>query len=666
MATKVTEDDLVPKATGSGSATKVTEKDLSEGPMGLWETIMRSATTARIGMDVGGALAGAGVGTIFGGPIGGILGAGYGAWGANLGADWLQSLQPVEPKETGLLPHEFALPREARMGSVPMGEFPEALARAAIPGLAAAGGQAAGPYVGAAVRGGTRSAVRGPGLGATGLDEGVEASGARGVQQSIYDLVPFGAKPSVAQATGMSALDGLESMVAKIPGGHGRIRKVVQATTDKIGRAIEATNRRIFGRTHSDPTVAGQQIKTGLVGRHGDEPLNSWVGRFRAKQEALFAKLDEFIPADKVVSTKETSEMLLELSARVSSEELNKILTSPSLRALFEAIPETVPYGILKELRTAVGAKLSSPSLLDDVSVGEWKRVYGALSNDMKAALPLDEATGRPLSSAMRAWERANGYTRAGMTRIEEIIAPLIGNKVPEKIFAALEGSAKQGRTVVNAVRRSLDPEQWEAVAMNMVHRMGRAVGSQQDDLGSAWSFQTFLTNWDKYQRAGTLDAVFNTPGMRMYFRDLKGLARAANRSRESSKAFYNPSGTAAPTMAGSMVVGSLATGGTMAAAGVPGAWAALAIAPAVALGSNVMARLMTSKAFVHWLARATKIAPNGFSAHLGRLSAVAATADRDVQDAIVQYLKQFDPPEAAPPGAAPAEYDPAGMMPGS
>jgi hypothetical protein len=55
--------------------------------------------------------------------------------------------------------------------------------------------------------------------------------------------------------------------------------------------------------------------------------------------------------------------------------------------------------------------------------------------------------------------------------------------------------------------------------------------------------------------------------------------------------------------------------------------------------GAPMSAKLLTSPRFVKWLAQATRVAPNGMGAHIGRLSAIAADSDADTRDAIKGYL---------------------------
>ena len=67
------------------------------------------------------------------------------------------------------------------------------------------------------------------------------------------------------------------------------------------------------------------------------------------------------------------------------------------------------------------------------------------------------------------------------------------------------------------------------------------------------------------------------------------------------------------------------------------------------AIGANQAARLMTSKSFVRWLAQSTKVRPNGWGAHVGRLAGVAASSpDLDVQQALMDYMTALDQGKAS------------------
>lgn len=547
---------------------------------------------------IGGTI-GAGVGALSApvtGPAGPLVGAGLGTMAgeelANLGARALgvEDTRTLEERGKGSL----------------------------VLGGGAAAGQMLGGAGGAAGRGATKRAFRGG------------EAGRREVEKSVEDLARFGTTPSVAQATQSQFLDGVESLVSRIPGGAGRIREVVKDTSETIAENIERKAAQIGGRTGLDPEFTGRVIQKGIKAEQ--EGIEGFVERFQGQAKKLFNELDKFIPGDTQVTTTASRKALDGLGNKIDIPEINALLTAPTVRKLGEVLPESLTYAQLKQIRTAVGAKLGAFDLVGDIPKADLKQLYRALSDDMRTAA---KARG---PEATKAFNRSNTFYSAGLKRIDDVLEPLVRNRSPEEVFKALERGGKSGATQIRTVMKSLTSEQRRVVSATVMRRLGQAVSGQQGAEGGVFSLSTFLTNWNRLDKAAK-DALFRRPGLQGMAHDLDALARAAERAQESSKAFFNPSGTAAAGVGsfGIMVsAGSLVTG---AATGSPGFLMFPAIMASGAVSANGAARLMTNPNFVRWLARSTRLEPNGVGAHIGRLSALATTADPETKQAIAEFV---------------------------
>ena len=155
---------------------------------------------------------------------------------------------------------------------------------------------------------------------------------------------------------------------------------------------------------------------------------------------------------------------------------------------------------------------------------------------------------------------------------------------------------------------------------------MGRATSGAQDDLGQSWSFNTFLTNFDKmHPRAREM--VFGGQGADQQIRDI---ARYSSRLRETDR-FRNFSNTARNTLAGAFltVVGGSLWHGDVVAAGIE-----TAAIPA----ANVAARLfMETPAMRQWTRTTLRAMTEGSNATLQaqtrRLGMIAAREPAFAQD---------------------------------
>jgi hypothetical protein len=251
-----------------------------------------------------------------------------------------------------------------------------------------------------------------------------------------------------------------------------------------------------------------------------------------------------------------------------------------------------LPYTGLKQLRTMVGNEMADSGLMSDVPRSKWKALYGALTEDMKAAA---ESAG---PQAVKDFNRANGYYRGAMRRMEYLDSVIEKNGGPEAVFKAATAGTKEGATTINAVMKSLPPEAQRSVSATVLRRMGRAAAGAQDDVGGQFSTERFLTNWNNLSPSAK-GVLFDRYGAG-FRQDMDQVAKVASNLRSGSKVFSNPSGTtqglaqqgAATAFVLAFFSGNFGTAGLI-AGGVGGA--------------NLTARVMTNPNAVKWLAKTTK-----------------------------------------------------------
>lgn len=547
---------------------------------------------AELAGGTGGAIGGAAAGTP-GGPAGiiagGIAGAGAGATAAK------EAVQRAAMKLSGVDDQ-----RTTRQ------QIKDAATTAAF--------NAAGEGAGKLVAAGGKAIIKGLARGG--------AKGRAETQQAIDDLEKFGSTPSAAQATQNAALDTIESFTGKVPGGAGVIRQAAQRQSETVAAGMDAKIAAMNRGVTPDDYISGKAVISGIDG---------FVKNFSDKADVLYGKLDGFLPAAHPVQVSNTQHVLTELATPTpGAANVSATLANPALVKLGEALGKdatggALPYGVMKDLRSSIGRRLGTPQLHDDIPRAQLKQVYAALTSDLRAAAQ-QQGPG-----ATKAFDRANTFYKAGIDRMDKMLDPLLRNRVPEQAYAAFESSAKQGPSRIMALRRSVTPDQWNAITGSVVDRLGRAKPGYQGVERENFSFQNFLANWQRLPDRSK-DVLFSGPGMGTMRADLDGLARASDRIRVSSKAFANPSGTGGVAMGGAMILGAIASTLT----GHFGAGAGLAAAIPSANGA---AHLLTNPKFVRWLAQSTKIQPAGIGAHIGRLGAIAAESDPATRDAILGVL---------------------------
>lgn len=423
--------------------------------------------------------------------------------------------------------------------------------------------------------------------------------GKQRLRDAIDDFAKFGDTPTVGVGSGNSLRQGLENLSSRVLGGGAfrhafeRTSQRMQAQLSKIASGISPV---------SGDVEAGRVAQKGITGEGG------FLDRFSAKSTGLWRRVDDYVPKESDVRIDEAKSALDEL---VSNGRFAKLLNNPILASLKatvdEAGGETVKYSELSSLRSLIGRKLGSDDLVSDIPRAELKRLYGALSEDMKAAA---SAAG---PEALRAWKRANSYTRAGHERIDDFVERIAGKVELDKVFAAATRGG-EGVQAINAIKRSLRPKEWEAVAGNVVRKLGKSSAGQQNADGDDFSVAKFLTDFNKLGRAK--DVIFSgSEKLNQYGKDLKAIARAADRLKAASKEMANQSGTAQATVNYGIVggaAGALASGNL-------GAFGAILLGVAANTGA---ARLLTNPRFVRWLARMP--AAQEWMHHVSRLAAIA------------------------------------------
>ena len=531
-----------------------------------------------------------------------------------------------------------------------------ASAGAASRGTREAGG-GEGAQLAAALAGGLA-----PTVGAFGAKEALRRAirgGEEGRQQMADNIATFenaaGITPTLGQATQSRAIQAAETGLSSVPGSAGFMARRGEIQAKALQDSIQEITDKLS--PNANGWGAGEAIAKGV---------STFQNNVRTVQKHLYGKLDEHIPAGTMISSDRTRAALEDLNAGIEgapalsawfknariqgiegglkrdTTELDAILSRPGVqqqanemrgrlqaqaaridaenseRALLgmnnmqpRMTPEQIearvqgmltskvdgqlPYESLKKLRTLVGQEISDGGLVADVPKSKWRALYAALSDDLGTAA---EQAG---PAAQQAWSRANQYTKASIQRLEQLES-VVNRDAPEKIFKAATSGLSDGGTQIQRLMKSMPTSNRREVTAAVLQRLGRARNSAQNEMGEAFSPETFLTNLAAMSPPAR-DALFANSGFPGLRKRVEIMGQMAALRRDGAQVFANPSGTARQTaLIGGMsgLMASIATGNIGALMGLG----------AVAASAKATAAIATNPQFVKKVAERTVMNP--------------------------------------------------------
>lgn len=437
----------------------------------------------------------------------------------------------------------------------------------------------------------------------------------------LDDFASFGSTPTAGMVSGRQGLQGAENVSSKALGGA-----PLTKASDKIAENMQAKLNNIANSISSreGAETAGLQVQKGITGPGG------FMDRFRQNSSVLWNKSDSLIDNTLPMPLTATRTKLNEL---VQSGNMGQILNNPKLAQIKDVLEQTpqVDYATARALRSSIGQKLASNDLASDIPRAELKQIYGALSNDIK------ELAANSSPEALKAFERANAFTRTGHERIDDHLQRIVNQVNPDKVFADLSRGG-EGIKAIQTVKKSIPKEDWEVVAANVVRRLGRSTSGQQNAvgenaLGDSFSINKFVTDWDKLGPAKK--AIFSgSEKLDKYADNLNKIARAASVVKEAGLPSANASGSA--QAASRYAAGSAAVGSAVTMNPTP----ILIAAGSVAM-NNAGARLMTNPRFVALLAnQGNKPLSKAF---IGILAGLAKESSAQEAADIYELTKEFE-----------------------
>lgn len=410
---------------------------------------------------------------------------------------------------------------------------------------------------------------------------------------------PISAGPIVKAA--QRGNEGLRDAVSRIAASQGDV-----PTTDVAGESIQQAAKRLSAQTRD-------------IGNTNYTRAFEEAGPLQIPATNAIGKIDDML--SKLSGAPDTNASTIAELNRIKGD-LQRGLTAEQIH----------------ELRSNISGGVFDGKLRSSKDQGRMKAVRAALTDDMLGYL---KSTG--LTRAANRIEKADKYWADRVEHIDQVLQPIVGQegtKSGEQVIQTIESmtrGANGGNKRLSRLLSNMSGDERGEVTATIIDRLGKATAGQQDDVGSAFSPSTFLTNWNKMTPQAKA-TVFRDPALR---RNLDDVAALADGMRGTQK-LANHSNTGA-ALAGNV--------------GAQAIWAATHL-PSYLAGAGAQyltGRMLASPKFTRWLARAPKYEdPRKAVDALGVIAAREPALQGDIA-AFQQHLTQS---LAKSPGGASAEEE--------
>lgn len=321
--------------------------------------------------------------------------------------------------------------------------------------------------------------------------------------------VTYNAQGAAPVTPGSKTAATMQDVAASLPGGTGRITNAANETVNEFGAAVNKAADAIGGA----PTrqAAGEIIQQGA---------QDWLSGFNTKSTDLWNRFWNLLPPGTISPMTNTRQV-----AQGMGEQLKQLpgmadaLSTDQWKAIRASVAKAgdVDVATLKAFRTAVGQQLEGAALVSNPATGDLKRLYGALTDDIKDAAVQKGAQnvvagmvrGAPAQapSPLAAFNEANDYTRAGHQLIEHTVSRIYdktGAIAPEKAY---EWAIQQGRSGDTRFEnlRTVTPTGANAAAGTKLREMAAPAARSPGELagGPVASPAGFNTAWNQLSPEG-------------------------------------------------------------------------------------------------------------------------------------------------------------------
>ena len=307
------------------------------------------------------------------------------------------------------------------------------------------------------------------------------------------------------------------------------------------GTPLRKASETAIGQLDDAARAAQQAYGSGSVERAGSmarEGITDFAKTtLKSAVDKRYNAVDDLVTQNVVTPLSSTSKVASDIMARRQNAQMAGSSKAVDLVKQALQAKDGLNYQGIKDLRTSIGELLDDPMKLagTDISGGELKRIYGALSDDLRNAVARSGG-----EKASKAFDVANTFA-AKVAGERQALERIVGKQTSDEgLFAkiqAMAGSTSRAdmQNLLRA-RRAVGRDTWDEIASASLARMGR-------DADGKFSPDRFLTAYGKMSQNGK-NALFGGAGREQLASSLDDIAAVSRRFKQMNQ-YANPSGTA-------------------------------------------------------------------------------------------------------------------------
>lgn len=395
-----------------------------------------------------------------------------------------------------------------------------------------------------------------------------------------------------------------------------------------IVRAADRAQTQAGARLGEIATTEGGALRQEALGEVGQRAAQGYIDRTGNASREAYAAARGMASGEQLQGVNAVSNIDQQLAELAPTANTDAPLISGLQRLRADLANEgdlnNLSIDAIRRLRTSTRAEATTEGLRGTDYQRRAGQVLDALSEDIASQLNPRAA------AAFREADRAYAERLSTIDDVMEQVVGANGDRSAEAVANRLGSLARGDSARLGRFLNAVTPEEAGIVRGSLINQIGRANSGAQNAAGDAFSFSTFLSNWDKLpERSRNL--LFRGEH-RQAVEDLAQLAQGARATRT----YANTSGTGGAMNSSRFV----SEAGRLASTG--GALSTLGLTPVL---ENLTGRLLASQRFTQFLARP----PRDRGAAIRRLGAIASREPAIANDiAPIQQAMQAASPRAA------------------